>query len=210
MKSPWISCARVCLDIIVYFWQWDRIVGMWSSSVNQSSLKDASSEYQHRFIDMVYLCLSSFVTLNPNSCISIINWSTDFSQCQRQSTTTSWRHVLYQLICVCLCDQSIHSFFIPDYSDIYCHLDQTSLLARIKTYLITCFSFSLKYDRAGDNTTTTTAPVQAAGAKKPVPESLLKKMKLAKLQSRANAYRKAQLRRVCLHIEKADLMIDLT
>lgn len=51
---------------------------------------------------------------------------------------------------------------------------------------------------AEDSTTTTTAPVQAAGAKKPVPESLLKKMKLAKLQSRANAYRKAQLRRINL------------
>jgi len=51
---------------------------------------------------------------------------------------------------------------------------------------------------AGDKTTTTAAPAQASGAKKPVPESLLKKMKLAKLQSRANAYRKAQLRRINL------------
>jgi len=41
-------------------------------------------------------------------------------------------------------------------------------------------------------------PAAVAPAKKTVPESLLKKIKLAKLESRAHAYRKAQLRRINL------------
>lgn len=54
-----------------------------------------------------------------------------------------------------------------------------------------------------DKKTTNAAPVQAAtAAKKTVPESLLKKIKLAKLESRTNAYRKAQLRRINLLKQK--------